>query len=286
MAEVAKANIIGLYSIMDDQVQKNALLASKTPESYSNDIFEMIQRISTDVIVPIGGIILTYVVCYELIQMIISGNNMQQFDVQMIFKWVIKTVIAIYLLSHTFDIVNAIFSLAERVTTLAGFSAAETMYGSLDISALESTLSNMSFEGLALLMLESTIIMLVMQIMGVIIWLVIAGRMIQIYLTMSMAPIPFATMINREWGQIGQNYIKTIMSLAFQGFLIVACLSIYIAMMRGVGGYQGEVGGIAAMFANEMHIHTAMWAMVGNGVLLCFTLGKTSSISQSIFGAH
>lgn len=234
----------------------------------------MIRTLSETAVILIAGMILTFVLCYGLIQLIIEKNNMVEFDVFNIYKWIFKTFCAVYILTHTFDIVMGVFALAQNVVN----TGAGVITGSLDIGAeaalanLEALLWEMGVWELIGLWLETFIVNLCLTIMTIVIFIIIFGRMIEIYLTVSVAPIPFATMVNREWGQIGNNYLKSLFALAFQGFLIMVCVAIYAALVQDI--------------PNAANVHAAIWGTAGYTVLLCFALFKTGSLAKGVFSAH
>jgi hypothetical protein len=216
--------------------------------------------------------VLTFILCYELIHMIIERNNMNDFETFIIYKWIFKTFVAVYILTHTFDIVMGVFSLAQNVVN----GSAGIIGGSLDIDLaltdLTAQLEAMGTGELIGLYIESAILSLAMKAISLCVFIIIYGRMIEIYLTVSIAPIPFSTMINREWSGIGNGYLKSLFALAFQGFLIMVCVAIYAVLL----------GSITA----APSVHLAIWSCAGYTVLLCFTLFKTGSLAKSIFAAH
>ena len=224
-------------------------------------------------ILPIAGLVLTFVATYELIQMLLEKNNMHEFDVANIYKWVFKTACAILILSNTFNIVMAVFDVSQSVIA----DAAGLIQGSTDITPdmlaeLETTLEGMDLGPLLGLWLQSSVIGLTMQIMGIIIFVLVYGRMIEIYLMTSLAPLPVATLSNRELGGTGQNYLKSLFAVGFQGLLILVCVAIYAVLVQGITTGGDPIG--------------AIWGTVGYTVLLCFMLFKTGGIAQRIFGAH
>ena len=137
---------------------------------------------------------------------------------------------------------------------------------------LETTLEGMDLGPLLGLWLQSSVIGLTMQIMGIIIFVLVYGRMIEIYLMTSLAPLPVATLSNRELGGTGQNYLKSLFAVGFQGMLILVCVAIYAVLIQGIATGGDPIG--------------AIWGTVGYTVLLCFMLFKTGGIAQRIFGAH
>ena len=266
-------NLSGLFDTVNAQVGEIAVQVGTTPAAWNAGVFSLIRQLSETVILPIAGLVLTFVATYELIQMLLEKNNMHEFDVANIYKWVFKTSCAILILSNTFDIVMAVFDVSQSAIS----SAAGLIQGSTDISAdmlsqLETTLEGMDLGPLLGLWLQSSIIGVTMQVMGIIIFVLVYGRMIEIYLLTSLAPIPVATLSNRELGGTGQNYLKSLFAVGFQGMLILVCVAIYAVLVQGIATSGDPIG--------------AIWGTVGYTVLLCFMLFKTGGIAQRIFGAH
>ena len=266
-------NLEGLFDYVNTQVGEIAVQVGTTPAAWNAGVFSLIRQLSETVILPIAGLVLTFVATYELIQMLLEKNNMHEFDVANIYKWVFKTACAILILSNTFDIVMAVFDVSQSVIA----DAAGLIQGSTDITPdmlteLETTLEGMDLGPLLGLWLQSSVIGLTMQIMGIIIFVLVYGRMIEIYLMTSLAPLPVATLSNRELGGTGQNYLKSLFAVGFQGMLILVCVAIYAVLIQGLATGGDPIG--------------AIWGTVGYTVLLCFMLFKTGGIAQRIFGAH
>jgi hypothetical protein len=218
--------------------------------------------------------ILTFVLCYELIQLIIEKNNLADFDTFNIFKWIFKTFIAVFILTNTFNIVMAVFDMAQQVINAsAALITGSTDLGSPEMmAALEATMENMGIGELMGVWLQIQLIALCMFVMSIVIFIVVVGRMLEIYLTVSVAPIPLSTMVNREWSSVGNNYLKALLAVAFQGFLIMVCVAIYAVLVGSI--------------ATAPNIHIAIWTVVGYTALLCFMLLKTGGLAKSIFSAH
>lgn len=262
----------GLFESVNNQVGDVAAQVGQTPQGWNAGVFNMIRTLSDTVVIPIAGMILTFVLVYELIQMILEKNNMHDFDTFNIFKWIFKTFVATYLLTNCFTIVMAVFDVAQNVIN----NSAGIISGSLDVNAalaeLQVQLEAMGIWELMGLWLETNIVSLCMSILSVVIFVIVVGRMLEIYLTVSIAPIPFSTMVNREWGTMGQNYLRSLFALGFQGFLIMVCVAIYAVLVQGITAADS--------------IHGAIWITAGYTVLLAFALFKTGSLSKSIFNAH
>ena len=266
-------NLSSMFDSVNNEVGIIATEVGKTPASFNPGVFSLIRGISESVILPIAGIILTFVCCWELIQMLIEHNNMANFDIGLIFKWFFKTFIAVTLVSNTFNITMAVFDLAHNVIAGAGgIIQGSTAIPAADLVALRESLEAMELGPIIGLFFEMFIVNITMGILTICIFIVIYGRMIEIYLMTSLAPIPFATFGNREQSQIGQNYLRSLFALGFQGFLILICVAIYAVLVQNVAVTDDIFGSILAI--------------LGYTVLLCFTLFKTGSLSKTVFSAH
>lgn len=265
-------NVEGMFTYLNTKVNEVAEQVGQTPSTWNSSIFSMIQSLSDTVIMPIAGMILTFVMCWELIQMIIDKNNMNDFPPSDIFKWMMKTFIAVLIVTNTTTIIMGIFDVAQSlVTEAANMINSETELGIMDLTAFEESLAELGVGSLINLYLQSFLLYVSTYAMGVIIFIVVFGRMMQIYLMISMGAIPLATMTSKEWN-LGNNYIKSILALAFQGFLIMVCMGIYAILMQNI------------VIGDEPI--TAIWTCIGYSVLLIFMLFKTGTISKSIFTAH
>ena len=273
LIEGIMGNLTGLFDTVNTRVGEIAVQVGTTPAAWNAGVFSLIRQISETVILPIAGLILTFVATYELIQMLIDRNNLHDIDTWLFFKWIFKTAAAILILSNTFNIVNAVFDVSQSVIA----RSAGVIQGSTDITpdmlaTLETTLEGMSLGELLGLFMQSMLIGFTMTALNIIIFVLVYGRMLEIYMLTSLAPIPVATLSNREVGQMGQNYLKSLFAVGFQGLLILLCVGIYGVLVQGISTSGDPIG--------------AIWGCVGYTVLLCFMLFKTGSISKSIFGAH
>ena len=258
-------NLTGMFDSVNQQVADIATQVGQTPQGWNGSIFSMIQNLSNSIMVPIAGVILAIVMTLELIQMITDRNNLHDVDTWMIFKWVFKSAAAILLVTNTWNLVMAVFDMAQSVVAQAsGIIGSDA---SIDISAvmtdMESRLMDMDLGPLFGLWFQSLFIGITMWALYICIFIVIYGRMIEIYLVTSVAPIPMATMMGKEWGGMGQNYLRSLLALGFQAFLIIVCVAIYAVLVQNI--------------ATEDDIIMAIWTCVGYTVLLCFTLFKTGS---------
>ena len=268
------SNLTGLFDNVNRQVAGIADNVGATPQAWNGGVFGMIRNLSDNVILPIAGVILALVATLELIQMIVDRNNMHDMDTFMLAKWVFKTACAVVIVTNTWNIVMAVFDVAQSVVSRAsGLVIADTDIR-IDsvIVGLEAKLAEMELGALFGLWVQSMFVGFTMWELAICIFIITYGRMIEIYLVTSVAPIPMATMANREWGQMGQNYLRSLFALGFQAFLIIICVAIYAILVRGI--------------AVESDVSTAIWTCMGYTVLLCFTLFKTSSLARSIFHAH
>lgn len=266
-------NLEGLFDTVNTQVGDIAVQVGTTPAAWNAGVFSLIRQLSETVILPIAGMILTFVATYELIQMLMDRNNLHNLETWTIAKWVFKTAAAITILSNTFNIVMAVFDVSQRVIA----NAAGLIQGSTNIPAnllddLEATLEGMDVGPLLGLFMQTMLVGVTMKILGIVIFVITYGRMLEIYMLTSMAPIPVATITSRELGSTGQNYIKSLFAVGFQGLLILVCVAIYAVIVQGIAVSGDPIG--------------AVWGVVGYTVLLCFMLFKTGSIAKSILGAH
>lgn len=263
-----------MFTEVNEKVGTISTQVGQTPQGWNGSIFALIQSLSDTVIVPIAGMIISFVLCYELITMVTQKNNFHEFETFNLFIWVFKAYIAIYLVSNTFNITMAVFDVGQHVVN----SATGVISGTTEIDAtsaiegLLETMEEMEVGELFLLALETMLISLTMKILSIIITVVLYGRMIEIYLTCSVAPIPFATMTNKEWGNIGTNYLKGLFALAFQGFFMMVCVGIYAILVNSM--------------TISSNIHGAMFSIAAYTVILAFSLFKTGSLSKSVFNAH
>ena len=268
------SNLSGLFDSINTRVADVASTVGKTPQAWNGSIFSMIKSLSENVVVPIAGIILTFVMCLELIQLLIDRNNMHDFETFIFFKWVFKTFAAVLIVTNTWNIVMGVFDVAQHVVSqAAGVIIGET---ALDISTLlgdmEASLMEMDIGPLFGLWFQSSLMSIIAWVLSICIFIIVYGRMIEIYMVTSVAPIPMATMVNREWGQMGQNYLRSLFALGFQAFLIMVCVGIYAVLVQSI-----SVGS---------DVSATLWTCIGYTVLLCFTLFKSSSVAKSIFNAH
>lgn len=273
LIEGIMGNLTGLFDTVNTRVGEIAVQVGTTPAAWNAGVFSLIRQISETVILPIAGLILTFVATYELIQMLIDRNNLHDIDTWIFFKWIFKTAAAILILSNTFNIVNAVFDVSQSVIA----RSSGIIQGSTDITpgmldTLEATLETMGLGELLGLFMQSMLIGFTMTALNIIIFVLVYGRMLEIYMLTSLAPIPVATLSNREVGQMGQNYLKSLFAVGFQGLLILLCVGIYGVLVQGISTSGDPIG--------------AIWGCVGYTVLLCFMLFKTGTISKSIFGAH
>ena len=274
LISIITSNLTNLFDDVNTKVGTIATEVGQTPQGWNSGIFNMVKSLSDNVIVPIACLIITFVLCYELITAITEKNNMHDVDTFIFFKYVFKAFVAVYLLSHTFDITMAVFDVAQTVVNHAGGLITDNT--SIDITttiaSMQTEMESMELGGLVQLTLETSIISLTLKIMSILITVILYGRMSEIYLTVSVAPIPFATMTNREWGTIGTNYFKSLLALGFQGFFMMVCVAIYAVLVNAM--------------TISSDIHMALFSIAAYTVILCLSLLKTSSLARSIFGAH
>ena len=267
-------NLDGLFDQINTEVGEVATNVGSTPASWNAGVFSMIRNLSDNVVVPIAGVIITFVLCYELISMLMEKNNFHDFETFALYKWALKGVIAVYLVTHTFDITMAIFELAQNVVQQsAGIINGSTAIDfATAVGDIATQLETMEIGELFGLLVESMLLKITMPILSLCVMIVLVGRMVEIYIYCSVGAIPFATMTNRDWGQMGNNYLRGLVALGLQGFFIMICVAIYAVLVSQIG--------------SAANIHEAIWKCAGYTVLLCFSLFKTSAVSRSIFNSH
>ncbi len=268
-------NLEGLFTNLNNRVGEIAVEVGTSPATWNAGVFSLIRQLSETVVLPIAGIVLTFVMCYELIQMLIDRNNLHDIDTWLFFKWVIKTFIAVTILSNTFNIVMAVFDVAQSVVA----QSAGLVQGTTDITPnmlanMQATIEGMELGPLLGLWLQSFVVHHTMTALNIFIFVVVYGRMIEIYMLTSLAPLPFATVVNRDLGHMGHNYFRSLLAIGFQGLLIIVCLAIYAVLIQSIAAAGGT------------DIFETIWTAIGCTVLLCFTLLKTGSLAKAVFGAH
>ena len=266
-------NLSGMFDSVNQQVGQIAGDVGTTPVNFSPAVFSMIRNISESVILPIAGMVLTFIACYELIQMLIEHNNLANFETWTFFKWVFKTFLAVTLISNTFNITMAVFDVVQQVISRSGgLISGSTSVSDATLTAMQATLEGMDLGPLLGLYLQTFVVQVTMLALSAIIFVIVYGRMVEIYLMVSLAPIPFATFGNHEQSHTGQNYLRSLFALGFQGFLIMICVGIYAVLIQNLS------------FSDN--IISSIWGVMGYTVLLAFTLFKTGSLAKSVFAAH
>ena len=268
-------NLEGLFTNLNNRVGEIAVEVGTSPATWNAGVFSLIRQLSETVVLPIAGIVLTFVMCYELIQMLIDRNNLHDIDTWLFFKWIIKTFIAVTILSNTFNIVIAVFDVAQSVVA----QSAGLVQGTTDITPnmlanMQATIEGMELGPLLGLWMQSSVVHHTMTALNIFIFVVVYGRMIEIYMLTSLAPLPFATVVNRDLGHMGHNYFRSLLAIGFQGLLIIVCLAIYAVLIQSIAAAGGT------------DIFETIWTAIGCTVLLCFTLLKTGSLAKAVFGAH
>ena len=266
-------NLSGMFDAVNQQVADVATQVGTTPANFSPAVFGLVRNISETVIIPIAGMFLTFIACYELIQLIIEHNNLANFETWIFFKWIFKTFVAVMLITNTFNITMAVFDVAQHVVNAsAGLISGNTAVDASTLDTMRATIEEMELGPLLGLFLQSFIVQVCSSILSIAIFVIVYGRMMEIYLMTSLAPIPFSTFGNREQSHIGQNYLRSLFALGFQGFLIMICIGIYAVLVQTVSFTDNIIGSI--------------WGVMGYTVLLCFALFKTGSLARSVLSAH
>ena len=267
------SNLGGLFDNVNNQVGEIATQVGTPPAAWNPGVFSLIRTLSETVVLPIAGLILTFVATYELITIIVEKNNLHDVDTWIFFKWIFKTMVAIVILSNTFNAVMAVFDVAQSVVNNAGgLISGSTAIDPGMMATFEAELQAMDIGPLIGLWLQSFLIQAIVLALNIVVFVIVYGRMIEIFMLTSLAPIPFATLSNQQFGSMGQNYFKSLCAVGFQGFLIMVCVAIYAVLVQSITTSGDPIG--------------AIWRSIGYTVLLCFTLFKTGSLSKSVWGAH
>lgn len=274
LSGMIRSNLSTMFTDVNEKTGEIAAQVGQAPQGWNGNIFSLIRNLSDSVIMPIAGMIITFVLCYELVTMLTEKNNMHEIDTWMFFKYFFKMWVAVYLVSNTFNITMAVFDVGQHVVSAAGASINGQTAISVDsmITQMDAAMASMEIGELAVLALETMLVSLGMKVMSVIITVILFVRMIEIYLYTSVAPIPFATLSNREWGQVGNNYFRGLFALGFQGFFMMICVGIYGVLVSSI------------QISSDMH--SALFGVAAYTVVLCFGLTKTGNLSKAIFGAH
>ena len=266
-------NLSNTFESVNNQVGQIATEVGQTPANFSPAVYNMIRTLSENVIMPIAGLILTFIACYELIQLVIGHNNLANFETWIFWKWIFKTFVAVTLITNTMNITMAVFDVAQHVVTQAGgIIAGSTAIDDSTLATVQSTLEAMEIGSLLSIFLQTIIVRFLIYILSALIFVIVYARMIEIYLMVSLAPIPFSTFGNREQSMIGQNYLRSLFALGFQGFLIMVCVGIYAVLIQSVAFSTDIIG--------------SLWGVLGYTILLAFTLFKTGAVAKSILHAH
>lgn len=268
------SNLLTMFDEVNNRVAVIGTEVSASPSDWNSSVYSLIETISTTVLMPIAGIIITYVMVYELISMVAMKNHGSEFGAEDFVKYFFKMCIAVFIISNTFTIVNAIFDIAQHAVLAA--TSVISMNTNIDatdvINSIQGELMNLGMTELLQLMVETWIVSFTMKLLSIFITVILYSRMIEIYIYTSMAPIPFATVVNREWGSIGNNYIKGLFALGFQGFAIMICVAVYSVLVNNM--------------TVSSDIHMALFSIMGYTIVLCFSLFHTGTLSKSIFNAH
>lgn len=267
-------NLQGLFDNVNQQVSGIAGQVGTTPQAWNSGVYSMIRSLSDNVILPIAGVILAIVMTMELLQLVLEKNNLQSFETWIFFKWIFKTFCAILIVTNTWDVIMGIFDAAQSVVrSAAGIIRADTDIDLVQvIGDLEVRLQEMELGALLGLWFQTLFVGVTIQALSICIFVIVYGRMVEIYVVTSLAPIPMATMMNHSWGQMGQNYLRSLFALGFQAFLIIVCVAIYAVLVHTI--------------AVGTDVVAAIWTCIGYTVLLCFSLFKSGGVAKQIFGAH
>ena len=267
-----QANLESMFLDINDKVGAIATDVGKTPMGWNGQVFSFIKSINDSVIIPIAGLIITAVLCIELINMVMQKNNMHDTDTFEFFKYIIKMWIAVWLVSHAFQFSMAVFDVAQHmVNKAAGVINTSAVISGDQIVTMVEGLKEKGLGELVMILFETSLIKVAIQVISIVIMLVVYGRMFEIYVYSSVSAIPFATMGNKEWGQIGTNYIKGLFALGLQGLFLMVCLGIYAVLVKTI---------------KITDIHTSTMTILGYAVLLGLMMLKSGTLAKSVLNAH
>ena len=267
-----QANLESMFIDINDKVGAVATDIGKTPMGWNSEVFNFIKSINDSVIIPIAGLIITAVLCIELINMVMQKNNMHDTDTFEFFKYMIKMWIAVWLVSHAFTFSMAVFDVAQHlVNQVAGvINTSATVSGDQIVQMVEG-LKDKGLGELVMILFETSLVKVAIQVMSVVIMLVVYGRMFEIYVYCSVSAIPFATMGNKEWGQIGTNYIKGLFAIGLQGLFLIICLGIYAVLVKTI---------------KITDIHASTFMILGYALLLGLMMLKSGTLAKSVLNTH
>jgi len=267
-----KANLESMFLDINNQVNSVAADVGKTPMGWNGEVFSFIKNINDSVIIPIAGLIITAVLCIELINMVMQKNNMHDTDTFDFFKYIIKMWVAVWLVSHAFEFSMAVFDVAQSmVNKAAGVINTSAVVSGDQIVQMVEALKDKGLGELIMILFETSLIKVAIQGISIVIMLVVYGRMFEIYVYSSVSAIPFATMGNKEWGQIGTNYIKGLFALGLQGLFLMVCLGIYAVLVKTI---------------QITDIHTGTFTILGYAILLGLMMLKSGTLAKSVLNAH
>ena len=267
-----QANLESMFLDINNQVASVASDVGQTPMGWNGEVFNFIKTINNNVIIPIAGLIITAVLCIELINLVMQKNNMHDSDTFEFFKYIIKMWVAVYLVTHAFDFSMAVFDVAQSLVNQAAGVINTSAVVSVDqIAEMVALLSDKGIGELIMILLETSLVKISIQAISLIITVVVYGRMFEIYIYSSVSAIPFATMGNKEWGQIGNNYIKGLFALGLQGLFLIICLGVYAVLVKTI---------------SITDIHTSIFMVLAYALLLGLTMLKTGTLAKSILNAH
>ncbi|MEM1486430.1 CD0415/CD1112 family protein (plasmid) [Oscillospiraceae bacterium PP1C4] len=274
--ELISQNLESIFAGVNNSAESINAQVMLTPSAWNPEIWGMIDDITRIVMVPIAGIILTYVMCMELITLASDRNNMHSLSdvTQMLIKFITKTFIAVLLVQKGQDITMGLFDLGAWAVSHTSSYVSDTTAISIEtsVSAIAESLKEAPLTECFQLLLLTGLAKLCIYAIWIAVNVILLGRMIEIYMVCSVGPIPFSTLVNKEWSGIGQNYIKALAALAFQGFFIVICVAVYNVLVRSLTITEDLKSSLV-----QVLIYTAA---------LCFTLLKTKSVANSVFNAH
>ncbi len=258
-----------------------------SPDSYNADMWSMLQNVIDSAIVPVASLVLTAIMCLELISWLNEQNNMRTTgDIMAQFvKFIVRLFIGVLLVQKSYDITLWVFRLSNFVIfnaigTINTSISADILSGS-SLEAIKETLVTLEIGDLLTIIGVSFLASLATVIIQAAAWIVILGRVIQIYMYCSVGAIPYATLTHKETSGIGKNYLLNLAALGFQGFFMLIAIAMYGYLINDAIS-KLDPGDLVS----PMGFISFVLKLLCCGGALLFTLIGSKSLSKSIFNAH
>ncbi len=248
----------------------------KSPESFNAQVFKLLETFSKNVVLPIGILILTIVLVTNLCKSLLDDREMQN-PLKVYFFFIITSVFAVILVTNSFEITNFIINISQTIVdkALTLFDKEATSITG-DITKFEETLKTMEVSQIFGIWLMLILTVIIMWLVRILVQIVILGRFIEIFMRISIAPIPFATFFNRDLSSTGYNFVKSMVAVSLQAILIMVVIAIY----------RGTLSSIAVDVGSQEILMLFLIKILGINLTLVFMLFQTKRIADSILSVH